>query len=190
MTDTDIETRLAISAGTKGKLLSGYAARFDSPTTIAGEFIETIAPGAFAKSLASMDVLALFNHDYGRVLGRKSAGTLKIGEDASGLWVEINPPDSPDGWSARELIGRRDVVGMSFGFRTRKDEWDDTGDLPKRTLREVDLYEVTITPIPAYADTTIALRSLEDARKETNASNAAMRVKRKALAEMKFRGLA
>lgn len=126
------------------------------------------------------------DHDSGRVLGRKSAGTLRIGEDDTGLWVEIDPPNSPDGHTARELVGRRDLTGMSFGFRVRAESWDETDELPVRRLDEVVLHEVTITAFPAYEDTEIALRSLAGVRKQNNAAAA---LRRKVAAEMKFRGI-
>ena len=56
-------------------MLSGYAALFNTETVIAGLFREVIAPGAFTESLKTADVVARFNHDENRLLGRTSAGT-------------------------------------------------------------------------------------------------------------------
>jgi hypothetical protein len=60
---------------------------------------------------------------------------------------------------------------MSFGFCTRKCEWDETVEPPKRTILDVDLYEVTITAFPAYPDTEVGLRDLEGARNERREHN-------------------
>jgi HK97 family phage prohead protease len=131
----------------------------------------THCPGAFTKALRDSDILALVNHDWGRVVGRTKSKTLRLLEDDVGLKVEIDVPDTTDGNDLWTLVERGDISGMSFAFRATKQEWDDTGDLPKRTVIEAELYEVTATPIPAYPDTSLAKRSLEAARAETQAAD-------------------
>lgn len=151
--------------------VSGYAAIFGETTDIGGFFKEVIARGAFTKTLQTADVRAYFDHDRGRILGRTSAGTLRLVEDAKGLAVEIDLPDTSDGRDVRTLIERGDITGMSFGFVVLRQEWDETGDIPTRTIFEVELREVSIVSEPAYDGTTIALRSLDDARKERRQHN-------------------
>jgi uncharacterized protein len=143
---------------------AGYAALFNNETDIGGYWRERIAPGAFAKSLATRDVVALHSHDMGRVVGRKAAGTLSLSEDEAGLAFENELPDTSDGRDLVVSIERGDVSGMSFGFVTRKQEWDETVDPPLRTILEADLFEITYTAFPAYPDTSVGLRSLENAR--------------------------
>jgi len=99
------------------------------------------------------------------VIGRSTAGTLRMAEDKTGLSVEIDLPDTTDGRDIATLIERGDISGMSFGFIVTKQTWDETGDVPKRTIEAVELHEVSIVAFPAYDDTTIAMRSLDDARK-------------------------
>jgi hypothetical protein len=149
--------------------VAGYAAVFNDMTEIGDYFRETIAPGAFTETLKTADVRAYFDHNSGRVLGRKSAGTLRIHEDERGLAVEIDLPDTSDGRDVQTLIERGDVTGMSFGFIVTKQTWDDTGDIPSRTIDEVILREVSIVSEPAYEGTSIALRDLDSARKEREA---------------------
>ena len=43
--------------------IGGYAAVFNSPTSIRDVFMEVIAPGAFTTTIAKNDIRALFNHD-------------------------------------------------------------------------------------------------------------------------------
>lgn len=162
-----------------GRTVVGYAAVFNSEADICGYWTEVVAPGAFERSLRENDVVALYSHDTGRVIGRMSAKTLRIEEDNKGLKVEIDLPDTGDGRDLAVLIERGDVTGMSFGFCTRKQEWDETVDPPKRTILDVDLLEVTITAFPAYPDTEVGLRTLEGARNERrqhNKSAAALRI--------------
>ena len=174
------------------KTLKGYAAVFNRDTTIGDYFIEKIAPGAFDKALHD-DVRALVNHDPGRVLGRTKSGTLRLDVDARGLKVEIDVPDTMDGRDLWTLVERGDVSGMSFGFRVTKQEWDETGDLPVRTIHEVELFEVSAVAFPAYDDTTLAVRSLEAARagRATHNAHAAQRriAARRAETEQKIRGI-
>ncbi|MBF2716273.1 HK97 family phage prohead protease [Agrobacterium vitis] len=147
--------------------VAGYAANFGDVSTIAGVFEETIAPGAFARSLRSDDIRAFYDHDTAHVLGRNRAGTLRLSEDAKGLAVEIDLPDTTVGRDVRTLIARGDVSGMSFGFEAVGEEWDFSRSMPRRTLTDLNLFEVSIVSIPAYAGTSIALRSLEHARGDT-----------------------
>lgn len=143
-------------------MLVGYAALFNTPTDIADYFTETIAPGAFAKAIGRDDVRALFNHDEDHVLGRTKAGTLRLSEDATGLRVEIDPPDTQFARDLMVSMQRGDISQMSFGFRTIKAEWNyDHQPLPLRTLAELELLDVSVVTYPAYDDTTVAVRSIE-----------------------------
>lgn len=202
----DIEKRggslgVEVRAESDKRTLAGYAVVWNSDTTIGDYFVERVAPGAFTKAIRG-DVLALVNHDSGRVLGRTKSGTLRLSEDDRGLKVEIDVPNTTDGNDLWELVERGDVSGMSFGFRATKQEWDDTGDLPHRTILEAELFEVTATPIPAYDSTSLGKRSLdewrqeaeaakaEEQRKQENAAAAARRVAEKRAAfEQKIRGI-
>lgn len=148
-----------------GKTAAGYAALFNSRTQIGDWFEEVISPGAFAEAITG-DIRALIDHDTGRVIGRSSAGTLRLSEDDRGLFVEIDLPDTTDGRDLAVQLERGDITGMSFGFRVTKEEWDETGAMPVRTIKVVELFEVSAVAFPAYADTSIALRSLERVKRE------------------------
>lgn len=154
-------------AADDGKVtVAGYAAVFGEVADIGGYFEEMIVRGAFTETLKTADVRAYFGHDRGRVLGRTAAKTLRLKEDSKGLAVEIDLPDTTDGRDAATLIERGDVTGMSFGFAVLRQEWDETVDPPRRSILAVELSEVSIVSEPAYEGTTIALRSLEEARKQ------------------------
>ena len=66
---------------------------------------------------------------------------------------------------------RGDLDKMSFAFRAIKEEWDDSGDIPLRTIKEVQLFDVSIVNDPAYPGTDIGLRSLDVFRKEQKKTN-------------------
>ncbi len=180
------------AAGDSGKKVGGYAAVFNSEADIGGYFREVIAPGAFKEAI-KQDVRALIDHDSGRVIGRTSAGTLRLSEDAIGLAIEIDLPDTSDGRDLAISIERGDISGMSFGFVVTKQSWDETVDPPTRTIEALDLREVSVVAFPAYDDTSIALRCLEDTRKErrqTNFNAAAKRLRMKADLDLKVRSKA
>ena len=176
------------------RTIAGYAAVFNSITDIGGFFREKIAPGAFSPAL-SADVRALFDHDSAHVLGRTKAGTLRLREDDKGLAVEIDLPDTQVARDLQKSMERGDIDGMSFGFNVTRQEWDETQDPPLRTIREVELHEVSVVTFPAYEDTEVALRSLKGAQDERedakrNAEHAKARIAaRKAESENKFRGI-
>jgi len=156
----------AAAADAGERRATGYAALFNVDSNIGGYWIETIAPGAFTRSLRENDVVALHSHDIGRVVGRTGAGTLTLREDSKGLAFENALPDTSDGRDLSVSIDRGDIPGMSFGFVTRKQEWDETVEPPRRTILEADLYEITYTAAPQYPETSVGLRSLEGARNE------------------------
>jgi len=172
--------------------VAGYAAVFGEVADINGYFQEVIARGAFTETLRTADVRAYYDHDRGRVLGRSSAGTLRLRENNKGLYVEIDLPDTSDGRDVLVLIERGDISGMSFGFSVLRQEWDETVDPTKRTILEVELSEVSIVSNPAYDGTSIALRSLDEARKERrqqNFSAAARRVGMKVSIDLRTRAM-
>jgi len=188
----DIAVAPELRAADGKKTAKGYAALFNSRTDIGGYFTEEIAPGAFSDAIKG-DVRALVDHDSGRVIGRTTAGTLRMSEDDKGLAVEIDLPDTTDGRDLAVLLERGDITGMSFGFRVTHDEWDETGDVPQRTIHKVELFEVSAVAFPAYPDTEIALRSLDEARSDRrrkNFSAAATRLRMKATLDMMSRSKA
>lgn len=146
-----------------GRHFSGYAAVFDSESEDLGGFRETIAPGAFKRSINQRkdDLKAFVNHDWGRLLATRKAGTLSLKEDAYGLHVEMELPDTQDGRDIATLTQRGDIHAMSFGFKPVDTESLDGGKVQR--LREVKLYEVSpVTAWPAYRATQASVRALAD----------------------------
>jgi len=132
----------------------GYAAVFDSPSEPL-PFVESIAPGAFKRSLNSGREVRMFvNHNSDQVLASTRSGTLRLSEDTHGLYVEADLPATTYGRDLSLMMQRGDVHSMSFGFSvpTGGDSWSDDGQ--SRQLREVILHEVSVvTGFPAYPAT-------------------------------------
>lgn len=150
--------------------LVGYAAVFHRDSElIFGSFIERIAPGAFAESIAKPDdVRALINHDPNLILARNLAGTLALREDGHGLLTEIDPPKTSYAADLLESTRRGDISQMSFGFETIEDKWTrgENGAPDIRTLLKVRLFDVSPVTFPAYPDTEVAVRSHEAFRRQ------------------------
>jgi len=153
----DMERRSFAEVRTAGRRIEGYAATFNSEARLGG-FVETIAPGAFRGALAT-DVLAMLDHDPGKVLGRTRSGTLRLTEDSKGLAFSLDLPDTQAGRDVLALAERGDLGGMSFGFTVPKggDSWQGE----RRTLRNVALKEISVVQAwPAYTENELALRAL------------------------------
>ena len=157
----------ASEAGDDGLTLSGYAAVFNSPTRISGhegDFIESIAPGAFKHTIRNSRPVMQFDHGQHPFWGSFTIATIrKLREDTHGLYVEAR---MEPGWFTEPLrwaIREQAISGMSFRFSVVKDDWTRQGKDRVRTLKEVRLYELGPVVNPAYLDTSVAIRSLERA---------------------------
>ena len=160
--------------------VSGYAAVFGEETNIGGMFTEVIERGAFANALQRQDdVVFLVNHD-GLPLARTRSGTLRLTEDERGLYMETELDGTdPDVRAIVPKMKRGDLDKMSFAFVPKRQEWDDSGEIPKRTIQDLELHDVAIVTTPAYDGTEIGLRSLEAHRAAATTSQAARRLRMK-----------
>lgn len=157
------------AAESESMTLTGYAAKFNSPSSIAGKFRETIAPGAFTRALAAkQDVRFLFNHDVNRVLGRTASGTLTLSEDSNGLLfrcqLDANNSDHTNIYSS---VKRGDISECSFAFLPNGEKGEEWRQEPQgllRTLKDVNLFDVSCVTRPAYNGTSVQARSEEALR--------------------------
>lgn len=179
-----------IRADADGVKVEGYAAVFGQETNIGGYFREVIEKGAFSEAIGRDDVVFLINHE-GLPLARTRSGTLTLTEDDHGLKMATTlDPEDPDVKSIVGKMKRGDLDKMSFAFYPEVQEWDESGDVPLRTIKRASLYDVSIVTTPAYDGTEIGLRCLEAHRKARNYQAASARVlKRKAEQEHRIRGL-
>jgi len=149
----DVEAR----ADDDGMRLAGYAAVFND-ASVPLPFKESIAPGAFRKTLSETpDVRLLINHE-GLPVARTKNDTLKLYEDDRGLRFEADLADTQEGRDIYELVKRGDVDQMSFAFRVIRQKWND--DRTRRVLTEVSLADgdVSVVTYPAYPTTTVEAR--------------------------------
>jgi hypothetical protein len=155
-------------------VIAGHAARFYDESDPDTEFelyadrsmrvVERISPGAFARAVEEDDCRALFNHSADMVLGRCSAGTLRLKEDAKGLRYEIDPPDTQLARDLMQSIARGDITGSSFCFDVDGEDFsrskaDDGSELIVRHVRAAKLYDVGPVTFPAYGGATAGVRA-------------------------------
>jgi HK97 family phage prohead protease len=141
---------------------------YNSLSVELGGFQELIAPGAFATAFGSdADVLALRDHDAKLLLGRTKSRTLQLTDSPEGLRYTLTLPNTTAGNDLAESIDRGDLDSTSFGFATTEDSWacDDDGNVV-RTLKQVELFEVSPCSFAAYPDSEVTVRSVPDSIKE------------------------
>ena len=151
-------------------VLEGYALVYEYRYDIGGGpedggFTEVIARGAAAKSAGEADVRLLVNHD-GVPLARSRGGegTLQLKSDDVGLKVRAElDPANPTVQELRSAMNRGDLDQMSFAFKVPRgegrQEWN--SDYSLRTIREVQLFDVSVVTYPANPATVAKLRSDE-----------------------------
>jgi HK97 family phage prohead protease len=163
-----VELRKAKFGG-PGRMV-GYAAKFGVLSVDLGGWKELLQPGAFAMAIANgEDCRCLRNHMDDNLLGRQSAGTLELQEDADGLRFECDLPDTQTGRDTAENIRRKDMTGCSFQFSVREGgtQWNFDAEMPLRTVLANGvkrLYDVGPVTFPAYESTEVDMRSFEAAR--------------------------
>jgi HK97 family phage prohead protease len=160
-------TRSAV--GEDGLTMEGYAAVFDSPTTIqgmAGEFTETIRKGAFAKTIESRTPVLMFEHGKHPLFGQMPIGVIRhLAEDDRGLFVRARLSQSWLVEPIREAIANDAITGMSFRMQVMQDEWEGRG---IRRISEVRCPELGPVVMPAYLDTEVSVRSRQVAEALTD----------------------
>ena len=182
--------RVGIQARADGKpMIVGYASVFYRESDPGTEYalwpgvVERIKPTAFDQAIRRDDVRGLFNHDPSHILGRNTAGTLRLSVDSVGLRYEIDPPDTAQANAVVEAIRRGDITGSSFGFLPDTTVYrDETRDGKPFTIVEresVRLFDVSPVTYPAYEAATTGLRAadLGDTRREVEAWRASQRRK-------------
>lgn len=104
-----------------GHTLTGYAAAFSQParflSVTEGLFIETIAPGAFRRSIAARMPILMFEHGRHPMIGTMPIGAFEeLREDNHGLYVRARLFENFLVGPLRDVLQGRAITGMSFRF--------------------------------------------------------------------------
>lgn len=146
--DFDLEVKAVDDDGA----FSGYGSIFGNVDS----YREIVAKGAFRKSLSEIrkkkrTVPVLWQHQSGAPIGVYD----KLIEDETGLYVEgrLLKNDVTLAREAHALMKAGAVTGLSIGYYVRSDSFDEKERI--RTLKELDLVEVSLVTFPANDDARI-----------------------------------
>lgn len=135
-----LDVPFQIKAVSDDGLFSGYGSVFG----VIDSYKEIVAQGAFSESLQKRTPAMLWQHRSGEPIGVYSA----LREDQTGLYVEGKLAlKTARGAEAYELLKMGAISGLSIGFVTRDDSYDRVTGI--RTLKKVDLWEVSLVTFPA-----------------------------------------
>ena len=175
--------------GQKSRTVEGYAVVFGvrsvnlTPWSSDREVYEIMEPESITQDLLSRsDVVLTAFHNNQMILGRwrMGKGTLTLELDQRGLKIRCTLAETATADELLAAIERGDITGMSFAF-TADEEDNVNGVVYEKTseraasgkviwLRHVKkvtgLYDVTIAGHPAYEQTTIEARELNDLLEE------------------------
>lgn len=155
-----------------GRSYSGYGVVFNSdsvPMMVwderrgAVEVVEQITADSLRETDMT-DVISAYNHDFSKIMGRTSAGTLELKQDSNGIYYRFEVPNTTYGNDLIESTKRGDVKGSSFVFSM---DWEEGYEIeeredgkliakPKKINR---MYEIGPVVMPAYPETTAQSRS-------------------------------
>ena len=143
----------------------GYASVFNTLSNDLGNFKEIISPDAFEGRLND-DVRFLINHE-GLPLARTTNDTLKLTTDETGLRYEAKVANTSLGRDLLELMRNGTINQSSFAFVVDDDSWEVKDGVNIRTINKVSrLYDVSAVTYPAYEEASVALRSMDEWKKE------------------------
>lgn len=177
--------------------LIGKPIVFNAKTDIGGMWEETIAPGAVEEKTLR-DVMLLVNHNFdgiplarSRRNNKNSTMRLTINTDAVDMEADLDARN-PKALELDSAVKRGDIDGMSFAFLVDGDKWEDLDTAyPKRTITHIsEIFEVSAVNWPAYQQTSIASRSLENGQRSLAEAREALekaKVKAEKIAELNTR---
>ena len=173
-----ITSELTIS--TDSRLVEGYALLFNTESRDLGGFVEIIEPTSLDGVIEKSDVFCVLNHQNERgILARsnKGLGSLILEVDETGLKYLFEAPNTALGDELLEYLKRGDITGSSFAFVVNEDKWENRDGSYLRKIKSFDLlFDVSPVFSPAYEETSVAKRSLdnilEDQKKAEEAKKA------------------
>lgn len=159
-----------------GHYIEGQPIVFGQRTDL-GWYDEVISADAL-NNCDLKDVRFLVNHNVemiplarSRNNNENSTMQMSVVPEGMNIRVDLDTENNSESKSLYSAVRRGDVTGMSFMFRVRKAEWDETDpDHPTRTITDIaKVFEVSAVTWPAYDQTSITARcsgALDNAKEE------------------------
>lgn len=194
-----VELRAADAGSDTLGTLSGHFSAFDVWYEVEslweGKFLERVAPGAYAQTIADdrADMRILYDHGFDPTVGNKVLAPVDdVREDKTGAYYEGGLFDTTYN---RDLLPglRKGVYGASMRMRVLGESWDDepgasawnAKGVPERTITRAQVMEFGPVTFPANPAASAGVRSLTDRyydqlrRRDSGAYAAAMRAARR-----------
>lgn len=126
------------------------------------KFVEVIDKGVFAKAIARASKIDyLSSHDPNRILASTANGSMTVEETDEGVVMKAEIVNTTYGRDAYNLIKSGLIQGMSFGFVAKDETWGKTDEgINLRTIKDMDIFEVSSLRTPAYNQSSISARGL------------------------------
>lgn len=123
---------------------------------INGAFRELVPKETWEKAINNnSDIKFYYNHKNYFELADK----IELRAEEDGVFLYATLKESEKG--LYDAVKNREITGMSFGFKCLKEKWDNVGNYKQRTIKEMELFEVSILDkTPAYNNTSVEARSL------------------------------
>ena len=159
---------------------------FEQKTDL-GFYEEVIEKGALDETDLK-DVRLLVNHDtnqlpLARSRNNNANSTMQLTVEEDGLHVraDLDVENNPRAAEVLSAVQREDVTGMSFMFTVDKDLWENLeSDYPTRHILSIGkVFEASVVTFPAYEQTSVYARSLENVQSELESERKALESARK-----------
>ena len=134
------------------------------------------------------DVRFLINHNTDMIpLARSrnnnanSTMQLTVEEDGLHIRADLDVENNPRAAEVLSAVEREDVTGMSFMFTVDKDSWENLeSEHPTRHILSIGkVFEASVVTFPAYEQTSVYARSLENVQSELESERKALESARK-----------
>lgn len=166
ISDFNIEVRKDEQTDSNKMIIEGYAAVFDSETLIGSEdwgFYESIDKRAF-EGANMKDVPLKYNHSNAvPILARTRNKSLSLSVDDKGLFIHAELLDTQDSIDMYKRIKAGLIDKMSIAFKVKQEDVRKDKTPHRKILRFDRIFDVSVVDTPAYDDTSIYARSLEQA---------------------------
>ena len=173
-------------------ILEGRPIVYDARTDL-GWYDEIIEAGALADTDLK-DVRFLINHNtdmipLARSRNNNANSTMQLSVDDEGMAirVDLDVENNAEAKNLYSAVSRGDIDGMSFMFKVDGDKWDDQeSDHPTRTITAISkVFEVSAVTFPAYEQTSIQARGLDEALESAKSSLESARAEARAIERKK-----
>lgn len=171
--------------GSESRVIEGYALKFGVRSVLLNDwwqnYCEILEPGCITREmLDNSDIKLTMFHDRQLILARSNHGngTLSYDVDETGVKFTAEMPHTADGDKALELVARGDISGCSFCYSTDEEDSENAvsyervkegdNEILLRHVKRIDhVYDFTLAADPAYEQTEVSKREVDDALEKT-----------------------